>query len=117
MRRLLLAACLSLALAGPAHAWPSLFQFGGYMLGSAEDCQQVMLAACEQEFGVCQSDSSGRSLTVGFTKGRHHFTMQCTWFDRVALTIYIVSGAAEVGHGEDLRDMMVRLKTFIDSRQ
>ena len=99
----------------PALARPGMYQFSGYMTSSADECQQIMLRACEREFGACEPKNSGRTLIVDYTRGRHNFSLQCTYFSAIELVIYSVAGSAEVGHADGLRDMIVRIKDYIDS--
>ena len=121
MRKLLLASALLMPMTMTAKAhnpqeFPGMFLFGGYMtIETATQCQQILADACNREFGNCKKSTIGKTLAVDFAQSQFNFSMQCTRFDRIGATIYSVSGSAAYGHGKGLRDIVVRIKNYIDN--
>lgn len=116
MRILGIAALMALFTAGPAAAWPGMFLFAGYMTGtSVERCQDKIYAACSREFGNCRKSSAGRTLVVNHTGGVYNFSMQCTYFSHIDAVIYAIGGSGEKGKDGGLRDIVVRIKQYMDN--
>ena len=112
MRKILLATALLAPMTAAADnpaKYPGMFLFGGYMTKeSATECQQVLLNACTREFGKCKASTIGQTYAVDFAQDQFNFSMQCTRFQRINATIYSVAGSAAYGHGQGLRDIVVR---------
>ena len=121
MRKLFLASALlvPMTMTSQAHNpqnFPGMFLFGGYMTQeTAAQCQQILADACNREFGNCKKSTIGQTLAVDFAEAQFNFSMQCTNFSRIGATIYSVSGSAAYGHGKGLRDIVVRIKNYIDN--
>lgn len=119
MRKILMAAALLVPMSAAADnpaKYPGMFLFGGYMsLESASQCQKILLDACTREFGTCKPSTIGQTLAVDFAMDQYNFSMQCTRFEAIKATVYSVAGSAAFGHGQGLRDIIVRIKTYIDN--
>ena len=116
MRKMLFAAAILAAGTTTVKAWPGMFLFGGYMtIETAQECRQILLDACNGQFGSCKSSDIGKTLAVDYAQDQYNFSMQCTYFPAIKAVVYSVSGAAEVGKGQTLRDKVVAIKSYIDA--
>ena len=67
------------------------------MSSSVEECQEILLKACQQELGSCKAKGSKRTLVVDHVEDVYNFSLQCTYFRSLDAVIYSVAGSAEVG--------------------
>lgn len=113
MRMTLAALPLAAAMAAtPALAEPSLFTFNGYMKESEGYCLRMMQGACDSVFGQCERGDG----EVYYLDEIHNVSLGCDDFPDLGAVVFGVSAASSGDTADALRDRVLRMKSFIDSR-
>lgn len=112
MRRVALGALISISLTGQAAARPDLLQFNGMIRPDLQTCVATLQAACEDQFNTCTAEPTA----VFHSDDTVNVALLCTAAPAIGGAIFSVAAAAEKGHGDRLRAILVRMKEFIDNR-